>query len=429
MESIGLSYEMSKLKGKCNRLKLMYKQFSELISHTGVTYNSLTNIVEACEDTWKKFYAKHAKFKSYKRNGCKDYELAAEVFAQSVATGSLANSSMQMPLNSDEERLAEDEFLHVARLSSSIGKRSLDEMMDIVGSTRKSTNKKLREKISNAMDTVSLNMTSKKQCRKAREDASMMSTATATPYTMKACIEVLKNMSGIPQAAINVAFKCLANADLREGFIEMPPEWIMSQQSFSSSNSYSDSDDDDYAAILMIIVCVVRALVRLGREIIKPVNRGTVQPEILGNPKWYPYFEKCLGAIDGAHVAAWAPASRPTTFRGRKGGMVTQNFMAVCSHDMMFTFVYAGWEGSVNDSRIFLDALSKPEIGFLMSPEGHYYVVDGGYPNIPGFLAPYRWEAYHLNEFRGQGRIRNKQALFNYRHSSLRNVIERCFGL
>ncbi|XP_031119507.1 uncharacterized protein LOC116022779 [Ipomoea triloba] len=174
---------------------------------------------------------------------------------------------------------------------------------------------------------------------------------------------------------------------------------------------------------------VVRALVRLGREIIKPVNRGPVQPEILGNPKWYPYFEKCLRAIDGTHVAAWAPTSRQTTFRGRKGGMVTQNVMAVCSHDMMFTFVFAGWEGSANDSRIFLDALSKPEIGFPLPPEGHYYVVDAGYPNVPGFLAPYRGEAYHLNEFRGQGQIRNKQALFNYRHSSLRNVIERCFGL
>ncbi|XP_019184250.1 PREDICTED: uncharacterized protein LOC109179134 [Ipomoea nil] len=67
-----------------------------------------------------------------------------------------------------------------------------------------------------------------------------------------------------------------------------------------------------------------------------------------------------------------------------------------------------------------------------MSPEGYYYVVDGGYPNAPDFLAPYgpyRGESYHLNDFRGQGRIRNKQALFNYRHSSLRNVIERCFGL
>ncbi|CAH9104137.1 unnamed protein product [Cuscuta europaea] len=64
-----------------------------------------------------------------------------------------------------------------------------------------------------------------------------------------------------------------------------------------------------------------------------------------------------------------------------------------------------------------------------MPPIGYYYVVDASYPNVPGFLAPYRGESYHLNDFRCRGRIRNKQALFNYRHSSLRNVIERCFGV
>ncbi|XP_031130650.1 uncharacterized protein LOC116032289 [Ipomoea triloba] len=234
MESVGLNYGISKLKGKCNMLKLMYKQFSELVSHTGVTYNSLTNTVEACEDTWQKFYAKHPKFKSYNRNSCKHYELMTEVFARSVATGGLANSSMQMPLNSDEECLAEDEFLLHARPSvievdtghtSSKGKRSLDEMMDIVGSARKDTTKKLREKLSNAMDSVSANMTSKEQRRKAREDASMMSMTAVAPYTMKACIQILNNMSGIPRAAMNAAFLKLENLDLREGFIEMSPEW------------------------------------------------------------------------------------------------------------------------------------------------------------------------------------------------------------
>ena len=60
---------------------------------------------------------------------------------------------------------------------------------------------------------------------------------------------------------------------------------------------------------------------------------------------------------------------------------------------------------------------------------GYYYVVDAGYPNIPGFLAPYRGERYHLNDFHGRGRITRKYELFNYRHSSLRNVIERAFGV
>lgn len=49
--------------------------------------------------------------------------------------------------------------------------------------------------------------------------------------------------------------------------------------------------------------------------------------------------------------------------------------------------------------------------------------------NMDGFLAPYKETRYHLPEFRKRGRPRGKKEKFNYAHSSLRNVIERCFGV
>lgn len=81
-------------------------------------------------------------------------------------------------------------------------------------------------------------------------------------------------------------------------------------------------------------------------------------------------IQNCIGAIDGTHVAAWAPASKQKSFRGRKAVLVTQNVMAVCSHDMMFTFVYTGWEGTANDSRVFYDAITRPENKFPMPSGG-----------------------------------------------------------
>ncbi|GMP41234.1 hypothetical protein CsSME_00015541 [Camellia sinensis var. sinensis] len=104
--------------------------------------------------------------------------------------------------------------------------------------------------------------------------------------------------------------------------------------------------------------------------------------------------------------------------------------MCVCSFDMRFTYVLAGWEGTANDSRVFIETVHDPTNLFPMPPTDKYYVVDSGYTNMPGFLSPYRGERYHLNEFRNQRRQpRNKKQMFNYRHSSLRNVIERCFGV
>ena len=60
---------------------------------------------------------------------------------------------------------------------------------------------------------------------------------------------------------------------------------------------------------------------------------------------------------------------------------------------------------------------------------GQFYLVDSGYPNMSGFLAPYRGRRYHLRDYVGRGRPREKEELFNYRHSSCRNIIECCIGV
>jgi len=32
--------------------------------------------------------------------------------------------------------------------------------------------------------------------------------------------------------------------------------------------------------------------------------------------------------------------------------------MAICDFDMLFTFVYVGWEGTANNGRVFKDAVT-----------------------------------------------------------------------
>jgi len=55
--------------------------------------------------------------------------------------------------------------------------------------------------------------------------------------------------------------------------------------------------------------------------------------------------------------------------------------------------------------------------------------VDSGYPNRPGYLAPFKGTKYHLPEYRDGPEPEGKNEIFNFTHSSLRNVIERCFGV
>ena len=52
---IGQKYGADRLQGKYNRLRLKHRQFSDLISHTGVTYSPSSNQVYATEEVWKLF--------------------------------------------------------------------------------------------------------------------------------------------------------------------------------------------------------------------------------------------------------------------------------------------------------------------------------------------------------------------------------------
>ncbi|KAH6771423.1 nuclease HARBI1-like protein [Perilla frutescens var. hirtella] len=105
-----------------------------------------------------------------------------------------------------------------------------------------------------------------------------------------------------------------------------------------------------------------------------------------------------------------------------------KNVLAACNFDLQFMYVLSGWEGSAHDSKLLSDALSRTN--GLHVPQGKYFLVDCGFANRRQFLAPLRGVRYHLKDFGGQGRHpRNASELFNLRHASLRNVIERIFGV
>ncbi|XP_020271667.1 uncharacterized protein LOC109846838 [Asparagus officinalis] len=169
--------------------------------------------------------------------------------------------------------------------------------------------------------------------------------------------------------------------------------------------------------VLQAIICL------RGRYMRQAPN--DIPQEIINNPLYYPYFKDCIGMIDGTHIDAMLPINLVARFRGRKG--VTQNVLAACTPNKLFTYVLAGWEGSANDYRILQDALSRPQPHGLRVYDGKYYLCDAGYPTMPGFISPYRGVRYHLKEHSGKT-PKNRRELFNLRHSSLRSKIESTFG-
>ncbi|XP_023888121.1 uncharacterized protein LOC112000257 [Quercus suber] len=137
---------------------------------------------------------------------------------------------------------------------------------------------------------------------------------------------------------------------------------------------------------------VLQAVHTYGQHLIKPDPNVVGLPENLrGNNKYDPWFERSIGAIDGTHISA-----QPS---------------AIAFTDILYAIVY------LCDGCAIL-------VGF-------YYLVDSGYPIGASFLPPHKATRYHAQEFRRRSTRQPKlgKELFNYRHSSLRMVIERAFGV
>lgn len=179
--------------------------------------------------------------------------------------------------------------------------------------------------------------------------------------------------------------------------------------------------------ISKIVHKVSDALIVCGPRIFKPAKFGDpVQSQIANFSKFSPFFDDCIGALDGSHIPAviHSPADQGP-FRNRKK-FLSQNVLGVANFDLTYAYGLFGWEGSAHDSRVYDDAKNK---GLPLIP-GKFYLGDAGYGLSKNVLTPYRGVRYHLREFDINGRgPENAKELFNLRHSSLRNVVERIFGV
>ncbi|KAJ6295085.1 hypothetical protein OIU76_023059 [Salix suchowensis] len=83
-----------------------------------------------------------------------------------------------------------------------------------------------------------------------------------------------------------------------------------------------------------------------------------IPPEILEDPRFYPYFKDCVGAVDRIHIPVMVGIDEQGPFRN-KNGQLSQNVLVACSFDLRFHYVLAGWEGSASDLRVLNSALTR----------------------------------------------------------------------
>lgn len=169
---------------------------------------------------------------------------------------------------------------------------------------------------------------------------------------------------------------------------------------------------------------VLSAIMAVSLDFFEPPD-SVVSQEIREDPRFFPYFLNCVGAVDGIHFPVTVGVDEQGPFRN-KNGFLSQSVLVACSFDMKFHYVLAGWEGSAPDMRVLNSALTRRNK--LEVPDGKYYLVDCKYANVPGFIAPYPGVSDSHLEFGGGFHPRDARELFNQRHSILSNVTDRTFA-
>ncbi|KAG6498100.1 hypothetical protein ZIOFF_046009 [Zingiber officinale] len=111
---------------------------------------------------------------------------------------------------------------------------------------------------------------------------------------------------------------------------------------------------------------VLKVVGKLAEDIIKPhpeynEGKGYHVPQ---HQRYKPFFDDCIGAIDGIHVKARLPQGKAIPYIGRKG--------------------------AAHDNRIFEEAIRRPELNFPHPKGKKYYLVDAGYSHMPGYMGPYK---------------------------------------
>ncbi|KAK9076682.1 hypothetical protein SSX86_005016 [Deinandra increscens subsp. villosa] len=173
---------------------------------------------------------------------------------------------------------------------------------------------------------------------------------------------------------------------------------------------------------------ILNAMMNFAREVIVPTSSNPFADASDRHRRLKQIFPGAIGALDGTLVYAVVPNDQQARYRGRGKGDCFQNVLGICNFDMIFTFVWAGWEGIAHDSRVLKEVAFNPTSSFPFPPPDKYYLCDAAYTNTRGFMAPYRNTRYWLADFRRQ-RALTKEEKFNHTHAQLRNVIERAYGV
>ncbi|XP_059635140.1 uncharacterized protein LOC132277318 [Cornus florida] len=342
MVRTGKNYVPKQLKSKFNHMRVDYKAFVSLLGETSVGYNAEMDIVIIENERWTRLI-------KYQKKPCNHFDKLTTIFGGTHATGAHVHTSYspsilnQAPahhegtytsfdLNDDFAELGRHEFTPSPEPRGKKPKReSFASTMDCIMEKMSDTYREKTDRIERAI--VAFSSSNMKTVHEAGQVE--VNSPDKTKSDFKLCCYILNKLEGVDMKQYAKVTQMLRNDEVWRDFFlnDLPDDKRMDIRTII--DLYDDGDEENDYVIIMA---------------------------------W---------AIDGTHVHANVPVDQQIPFRRRKGD-TTQNVMAICDFDMMFTYVVAGWEGSANNSKILNETINNEDLHFLVPPEVMYKIqVDG----------------------------------------------------
>ncbi|XP_028092971.1 uncharacterized protein LOC114293138 [Camellia sinensis] len=357
----GFRYTGVKVRQKYQRLKADYQTFKRLQGQTGLGWDPIIGTVVAPDEFWDKASRNVKKFRT------KEYEYfqeIAEIVENCCATGALSRASTEGPLDSEEEDDMLNKFWNADTGGSNAGGSNAVEAIpvDLFGDKYMDPAKGKSHKRGPATS-----QTDSGRSKKSRSIA-LLELGDIPPLQYVRALTLFKDKKWRRQRHMssdreNNTMELSSEEDeILDDFMDFFMIALMHDH-INGSNRFQHATE----TICRHIKIVMRALCKLSSLVIKPRNLEDIPGKILNDRRFFPWFKDCVDAIDGTLVDAWVPASRQNTFRGRKA-TVSQNVLAACDFDMLFTFVNFGWEGSAHDNAILVDSITRADLQFPHPP-------------------------------------------------------------
>lgn len=189
--------------------------------------------------------------------------------------------------------------------------------------------------------------------------------------------------------------------------------WFVGHQT-ASFRDVADRFNITLSSLHRIIERLTYFLSNYSPQIIKwPNNQQKRESEMSFRANGFPM---AIGAIDGSHIQIDKPDNDPDSYINRKGYYSIQ-MQVVCDHNRKIIDFFAGYPGSVHDSRVFRNS---PLCNTLEEKCGPYFLLgDSGYPLKTRWMTP----------FKERGQLTRRQINYNLKLSQNRYRIEHCFGI